>query len=149
MTEEILTEIPNIQRGILYTLATCDSESAAAVTAELITRICGQFGTSVGYIALADNLTAIQEKCAGLKAVGTLHAVRQSNHDCRVVLRRCQGLYNRQFVRAFIIDGADTLKVPGPDGKLTDNPEAVKRQLTAFAASNKVPVITLETTSNE
>ena len=143
MTEEILTEIPNIQSGILYTLAPCDSESAVAVAAELITRICGQFCTSVGYIDLTDNLTAVQEKCAGLKAVGKLHAVRQSNHDCRVVLRRCQGLYNRQFVRAFIIDGADTLKVPGPDGKLAHNPESVKRQLTAFAASNKVAVIAL------
>ena len=35
-----------------------------------------------------------------------------------------EGLYNRRFVRAFIIDGSDRLKVPGADGKLIENPTA-------------------------
>ena len=35
-----------------------------------------------------------------------------------------EGLYNRRFVRTFIIDGSDRLKVPGAYSKLIENPTA-------------------------
>ena len=56
-----------------------------------------------------------------------------------------EGLYNRRFVRAFIIDGAEKLKVPGADGKLKDTASNVAISLDRFANKKNVPVIAIVT----
>ena len=45
-----------------------------------------------------------------------------------------EGLYNRRFVRAFIIDGSDRLKVPRAYSKLKESPSHVTIRLDWFAS---------------
>lgn len=142
---DYITEIPNIQNGVLHTITVCDQEGAISVMKELIIRLTTKYHTSVGYIGLNDNLERLQEDCADLKAVGTVHYQRQKNRNVIVALSRAQGMHNRRFVRAFIVDGADLLLYPGLDRKLQDNPQKVKEELEGFAKRNKIPVIAIIT----
>ena len=98
---EYITQIPNLEKGKVYTINVCDPESAVNAVKELVYRLCG------------------------------------------TIIRRMEGLYNRRFVRAFIIDGSDKLKVLGSDGKLKDNPSNVAIRLDSFASKKKVPVIAI------
>ena len=54
-----------------------------------------------------------------------------------------EGLYNRRFVRTFIIDGSDRLKVPGAYSKLKESPSNEAIRLDCFASKKKVPVIAI------
>ena len=64
-------------------------------------------------IAVNDHIAAIREQCSDRKYTAVLNCIKQNNPDSDTVIRRMEGLYNRRFVRAFIIDGADRLKVSG------------------------------------
>ena len=55
-----------------------------------------------------------------------------------------EDLYNRRFVRTFIIDGSDRLKVPRAYSKLKENPSNVRIRLDCFASKKKVPVIAIK-----
>ena len=142
---EFITEIPNLEKGKTYTINVCDSESALNITKELVYRLCVTYGTAVGYIGLTDKTDAVREQCNDWKSAAVLNCMKQNNPDCGPVIRRMESLYNRRFVRAFIIDGADKLRVPGSDGRLIENPSNVAIRLDLFANKKKVPVIAIVT----
>ena len=52
---EYITQIPNLEKGKVYTINVSDSKSAVNVIKELVYRICVTYGTAVGYIGLNDH----------------------------------------------------------------------------------------------
>ena len=142
---EFITEIPNLEKGKTYTINVCDSESALNITKELVYRLCVTYGTAVGYIGLTDKTDAVREQCSDRKSAAVLNCIKQNNPDCGTIIRKMEGLHNRRFVRAFIIDGSDKLKVPESDGKLKESPSGVAIRLDWFASKKNVPVIAIVT----
>ena len=142
---EYITQIPNLEKGKVYTINASDSESAVSVVKELVHRLCITYNTAVGYIGLNDHIDAVREQCSDLKSAAVLNCIKQNNPDCGTIIRKMEGLYNRRFVRAFIIDGSDKLKVPGSDGKLKESPSGVAIRLDWFASKKNVPVIAIVT----
>ena len=142
---EYITQIPNLEKGKVYTINASDSESAVSVVKELIHRLCVTYNTAVGYIGLNDHIDAVREQCSDLKSAAVLNCIKQNNLDCGTIIRKMEGLHNRRFVRAFIIDGSDKLKVPGSDGKLKESPSGVAIRLDWFASKKNVPVIAIVT----
>ena len=140
---EYITQIPNLEKGKVYTINVSDSESAVNIVKELVHRLCVTYNTAVGYIGLNKHIDAVCEQCSDWKSAAVLNCIKQNNPDCGTIIRKMKGLYNRRFVRAFIIDGSDKLKVPGSDGKLKDNPSNVAIRLESFASKKKVPVIAI------
>ena len=108
---EYIIQIPNLEKGKVYTINEYDSESALNVIKELLYRLCVTYGTVVGYIGINDHIDLVREQCSDWKAAAVLNWIKQNNPDCGTIIRRMEGLYNRRFVRAFIIDGTDKLKV--------------------------------------
>ena len=102
---EYITQIPNLEKGKVYTINANDSESAVNVVKELVHRLCVTYNTSVGYIGLNDHIDAVCEQCSDWKSPAVLNCIKQNNPDCGTIIRKMEGLYNRRFVRAFIIDG--------------------------------------------
>ena len=127
----------------MYTINVSDPESAVNAVKELVYRLCITYGTAVGYIGLNEHIDLVREQCNDWKSAAVLNFIKQKNPDCGTIIRRMEGLYNRRFVRAFIIDGSDKLKVPGSDGKLKDNPSNVAIRLDSFASKKNVPVIAI------
>ena len=142
---EYITQIPNLEKGKVYTINVGDSESALNVIKELLYRLCVTYGTVVGYIGINDHIDLVREQCSDWKAAAVLNWIKQNNPDCGTIIRRMEGLYNRRFVRAFIMDGSDKLKVPGSDGKLKDSPSNVAIRLDWFASKKRVPIIAIVT----
>ena len=142
---EYITQIPNLEKGKVYTINASDSESAVSVVKELVHRLCVTYNTAVGYIGLNDHIDAVREQCSDLKSAAVLNCIKQNNLDCGTIIRKMEGLHNRRFVRAFIIDGSDKLKVPGSDGKLKESPSGVAIRLDWFASKKNVPVIAVVT----
>lgn len=142
---EYITQIPNLEKGKVYTINASDSESAVSVVKELVQRLCVTYNTSVGYIGLNDHIDAVREQCSDWKSAAVLNCIKQNNPDCGTIIRKMEGLYNRRFVRAFIIDGSDKLKVPESDGKLKESPSGVAIRLDWFASKKNVPVIAIVT----
>ena len=142
---EYITQIPNLEKGKVYTINASDSESAVSVVKELVHRLCVTYNTAVGYIGLNDHIDAVREQCSDLKSAAVLNCIKQNNLDCGTIIRKMEGLHNRRFVRAFIIDGSDKLKVPGSDGKLKESPSGVAIRLDWFASKKNVPVIAIVT----
>ena len=142
---EYITQIPNLEKGKVYTINVSDSVSAVNVVKELVHRLCVTYNTAVGYIGLNDHIDAVREQCSDLKSAAVLNCIKQNNLDCGTIIRKMEGLYNRRFVRAFIIDGSDKLKVPGSDGKLKESPSGVAIRLDWFASKKNVPVIAIVT----
>ena len=140
---EYITQIPNLEKGKVYTINVSDPESAVNAVKELVYRLCITYGTAVGYIGLNEHIDLVREQCNDWKSAAVLNFIKQKNPDCGTIIRRMEGLYNRRFVRAFIIDGSDKLKVPGSDGKLKDNPSNVAIRLDSFASKKNVPVIAI------
>ena len=142
---EYITQIPNLEKGNVYTIDVADSESAVNVIMELVHRLCVIYNTAVGYIDLNDHIAAIRQQCSDRKYTAVLNCIKQNNPDSDTVIRRMEGLYHRRFVRAFIIDGADRLKVSGADGKLMDDPSKVATKLDLLANKKKVPIVAIIT----
>ena len=142
---EYITQIPNLEKGNVYIINVSDSESAVNVVKELVHRLCVTYNTAVGYIGLNDHIDAVREQCSDLKSAAGLNCIKQNNPDCGTIIRKMEGLHNRRFVRAFIIDGSDKLKVPGSDGKLKESPSGVAIRLDWFASKKNVPVIAIVT----
>ena len=142
---EYITQIPNLEKGKVYTIDVSDSVSAVNVVKELVHRLCVTYNTAVGYIGLNDHIDAVREQCSDLKSAAVLNCIKQNNLDCGTIIRKMEGLHNRRFVRAFIIDGSDKLKVPGSDGKLKESPSGVAIRLDWFASKKNVPVIAIVT----
>lgn len=140
---EYITQIPNLEKGKVYTINVSDSDSAVNIVKELVHRLCVTYNTAVGYIGLNEHIDAVCEQCSDWKSAAMLNCIKQNNPDCGTIIRKMEGLYNRRFVRAFIIDGAEKLKVPGADGKLIENPSNVAIRLDCFASKKKVPVIAI------
>ena len=142
---EYITQIPNLEKGKVYTINASDSESAVSVVKELVHRLCVTYNTAVGYIGLNDHIDAVREQCSDLKSAAVLNCIKQNNLDCGTIIRKMEGLHNRRFVRAFIIDGSDKLKVPESDGKFKESPSGVAIRLDWFASKKNVPVIAIVT----
>ena len=142
---EYITQIPNLEKGKVYTINVSDSESAGNIVKELVHRLCVTYNTAVGYIGLNEHIDAVCEQCSDWKSAAVLNCIKQKNPDCGTIIRKMEGLYNRRFVRAFIIDGAAKLKVPGADGKLKDAASNVAIRLDWFANKKNVPVIAIVT----
>ena len=142
---EYITQIPNLETGKVYTINVSDSVSAVNVVKELVHRLCVTYNTAVGYIGLNDHIDAVREQCSDLKSAAVLNCIKQNNPDCGTIIRKMEDLHNRRFVRAFIIDGSDKLKVPGSDGKLKESPSGVAIRLDWFASKKNVPVIAIVT----
>ena len=142
---EYITQIPNLEKGKVYTIDVSDSVSAVNVVKELVHRLCVTYNTAVGYIGLNDHIDAVREQCSDLKSAAVLNCIKQNNPDCGTIIRKMEGLHNHRFVRAFIIDGSDKLKVSGSDGKLKESPSGVAIRLDWFASKKNVPVIAIVT----
>ena len=121
---EYITQIPNLEKGKVYTINVSDAESAVNVVQELVHRLCVTYNTAVGYISLNDHIDAVREQSSDWKSAAVLNCIKQNNPDCNTIIRKMEGLYNRRFVRTFIIDGSDRLKAPRAYSKLKENPAA-------------------------
>ena len=65
---EYITQIPNLEKGKVYTINVSDSDSAVNVIKELVYRLCVNYGTAVGYIGLNDHTDAVREQCSDWKS---------------------------------------------------------------------------------
>ena len=137
---EYITQIPNLEKGKVYTINVSDAESAVNVVQELVHRLCVTYNTAVGYISLNDHIDAVREQSSDWKSAAVLNCIKQNNPDCGTIIRKMEGLYNRRFVRTFI---SDRLKVPRAYSKLKESPSNEAIRLDCFASKKKVPVIAI------
>ena len=122
----ILNQIPGFEIGAVEHIRTTDEVQALFLAAQEISELLNQWNTNVGFFSLSSRSEGLKALVDNKSSVARLYTVNQKNHDLNVILRKAQGMVNRKFVRAIVIDGLP--------GKLEDT---VQRRLEEWAKSNQ------------
>ena len=84
----------------------------------------------MAFISLSGRSEGLKLLVENKSAVARLYTINQKNPDLNVILRKAQGMVNRKFVRAIVIEGLP--------GKLEDT---VQRRLEEWAKSNQSTIV--------
>ncbi len=104
---DIITEITNLENGTISFIGVPDKESVLPRTAELVQELLDKWNLSVAVFSLTSSGEALQALVKSESPVARLFIVNQKNADPQVILRKAQGMANRKFVRAVIIEVPD------------------------------------------
>ena len=131
--EEIINQIPGFESGRVYSVCAADAEGALFLSAQMVSDLLNKWNTNVFFFSLTGRADALEGMVQNESKVTRLYTVDQKNPELRVIINKAQGMVNRKFVRAVIIEGFLELdQVP-------------RRGLEQFALSAKVPVILVGT----
>ncbi|MBP5398658.1 MAG: hypothetical protein J6Y32_08585 [Bacteroidales bacterium] len=126
----ILNQIPGFEIGAVEHIRTTDEVQALFLAAQEISELLNQWNTNVGFFSLSSRSEGLKALVDNKSSVARLYTVNQKNHDLNVILRKAQGMVNRKFVRAIVIEGLP--------GKLEDT---VQRRLEEWAKSNQSTIV--------
>ena len=130
---ETINQIPGFENGRVHCVCAEDVESAFFLSAQMVSDLLNKWNTNVAFFSLTSRADALERMVLNESKVARLYTVDQKNPELRVIINKAQGMVNRKFVRAVIIEG-----LQHPD-------QIPQRGLEQFAASAKVPVILVGT----
>ena len=110
---DYLEQIPGFEKGTVQCVCATDAEGALYLGAQMASDLLSKWFTNVAYFSLLCHAEALQALVRNTAGFTRLHAVNQKNPNLQVILNKAQGMVNRKFVRAVIIEG---LPAPDPDG---------------------------------
>ena len=126
----ILNQIPGFEAGAVEHIRTADEVQTLFLAAQEISELLNQWNTNVAFISLSDRSEGLKALVDNKSSVARLYTINQKNPDLNVILRKAQGMVNRKFVRAIVIEGLP--------GKLEDT---VQRRLEEWAKSNQSTIV--------
>ena len=126
----IFDQIPDFEIGAVEHLRAITTESVLDNLARSISDILSKWNTNVAFFSLTGSCDVLKARVNNSSAFARLYTVNQKNPDLNVILRKAQGMVNRQFVRAIVIEG-----VPGTLDTLT------QRRLEDWAKSHNCTMI--------
>ena len=130
----ILNQIPGFEIGAVEHIRATDEVQTLFLVAQEVSELLNQWNTNVGAILLSGRSEGLNLLVENKSAVARLYTVNQKNPDLNVILRKAQGMVNRKFVRAIVIEGLP--------GKLTLQDQ---RHLEAWAKANKCTIVLAST----
>ena len=131
MTEKyILNQIPGFEIGAVEHIRTADEIQTLFLAAQEVSELLNQWNTNVAAFSLSGRSEGLKLLVENKSAVARLFTVNQKNPDLNVILRKAQGMVNRKFVRAVVIEGLP--------GKLAPQDQ---RHLEAWAKANKCTIV--------
>ena len=126
---EIINQIPGFENGRVHCVYAEDAEGTLFLSAQMVSDLLNKWNTNVAFFSLTGRADALEGMVQNESRVTRLYTVNQKNQELRVIINKAQGMVNRKFVRAVIIEGFLNLdQVP-------------RRRLEQFAFSAKVTVI--------
>ena len=126
----ILNQIPGFEIGAVEHIRTTDEVQALFLAAQEISELLNQWNTNVGFFSLSSRSEGLKALVDNKSSVARLYTVNQKNNDLNVILRKAQGMVNRKFVRAIVIEG-----LPGELDAM------VQRRLEDWAKSNRCTIV--------
>ena len=130
----ILNQIPGFEIGAVEHIRTTDEVQTLFLAAQEISELLDQWNTNVGFISLSSRSEGLKALVDNKSSVARLYTVNQKNHDLNVILRKAQGMVNRKFVRAIVIEG-----LPGELDAM------VQSRLEDWAKSNRCTIVLAST----
>lgn len=130
----ILNQIPGFEIGAVEHIRTTDEVQALFLAAQEISELLNQWNTNVGFFSLSSRSEGLKALVDNKSTVARLYTVNQKNPDLNVILRKAQGMVNRKFVRAIVIEG-----LPGELDAM------VQRRLEDWAKSNRCTIVLTST----
>lgn len=130
----ILNQIPGFEIGAVEHIRTSDEVQTLFWAAQEISELLNQWNTSVAFISLSGRSEGLKLLVENKSVVARLYTINQKNPDLNIILRKAQGMINRKFVRAIVIEGLP--------GKLEDS---VRRHLEDWAKSNQSTIVLAST----
>ena len=134
---DYLEQIPGFEKGTVQCVCATDAEGALYLGAQMVSDLLSKWFTNVAFFSLLGHADALQALVQNTAGFTRLHAVDQKNPDLKVILQKAQGMVNRKFVRAVIIEG---LPEPDSDGL---------RRLQKWAKEADIPIILLNVSSDD
>lgn len=129
MMIEIINQIPGFENGRVHCVCAEDAEGALLLSAQMVSDLLNKWNTNVAFFSLTSRADALKGMVQNESKVTRLYTVNQKNPEHRVIIKKAQGMVNRKFVRAVIIEG-----IQQPD-------QIPQCGLEQFAISAKVPII--------
>ena len=102
---EIYLENPDYENGHMHFIGYDDAESVIPHAAEIVAELLNKWNTNVAFISLTCRSEALKALVKNESKVARLYTMDQKNHDPIVILRKAQGMVNRRFVRAIVLEG--------------------------------------------
>lgn len=130
---EIINQIPGFENGRVHCVFTEDAEGALFLSAQMVSDLLNKWNTNVVFFSLTGRADALEGMVQNGSKTARLYTVNQKNPKLRIILNKAQGMVNRKFVRAVIVEGIQHLD------------QMPQRGLEQFAISVKVPVILVGT----
>ena len=130
----ILNQIPGFEIGAVEHIRTTDEVQALFLAAQEISELLNQWNTNVAFFSLSCRSGGLKTLVDNKSSVARLYTVNQKNPDLNVILRKAQGMVNRKFVRAIVIEG-----LPGELDAM------VQRRLEGWAKSNRCTIVLAST----
>lgn len=130
----ILNQIPGFEIGAVEHIRAMDKVQTLFLVAQEVSELLNRWNTSVAAFSLSGRSEGLKLLVENKSAVARLFTVNQKNPDLNVILRKAQGMVNRKFVRAVVIEGLP--------GKLAPRDQ---RHLEAWAKANRSTIVLAST----
>ena len=102
---EILLDNPDYESGHMHFYGYMSDDDVLAHSAEIVMEFLNKWNTSVAFFSLSCRSETLRDLVKNESATARLYTVDQKNPDPNVILRKAQGMVNRKFVRAIVIEG--------------------------------------------
>jgi hypothetical protein len=129
---EIINQIPGFEKGVVQYVSATDEVSALFLAAQMVSDLLNKWNTNVAVFSLTGRCDALQGLIKNESSVAKIYSVNQKNPNLQVVLRKAQGMVNRKFVRAIVLEG-----LPEPDA-------VGQRWLEQLAQSTNTSIVVVE-----
>ena len=130
----ILNQIPGFEIGAVEHIRATDEVQTLFLVAQEVSELLNRWNTNVAAFSLSGRSEGLNLLVENKSAVARLYTVNQKNPDLNTILRKAQGMVNRKFVRAVVIEGLP--------GKLAPQDQ---RHLEAWAKANKCTIVLAST----
>ena len=131
---EIINQIPGHEIGAVEQFLTDDEVYTLFMAAQEVSELLNQWNTNVAFFSLSSRSEGLKALVDNKSSIARLYTVNQKNPDLNVILRKAQGMVNRKFVRAIVIEG-----LPGKVDAM------VQRRLEGWAMSNCCTIVLAST----
>ena len=131
---EIINQIPGFEIGAVEHIRTTNEAQTLFLAAQEVSELLNQWHTNVAFFSLNNRSEGLKALVDNKSSVARLYTVNQKNPDLNVILRKAQGMINRKFVRAIVIEG-----LPG------ERDYTAQRRLEDWAKSNRCTIVLAST----
>ena len=102
---EILLDNPDYESGHMHFYGFLSDDDVLTHSAEIVMEFLNKWNTSVAFISLSCRSEQLKALVKNESATARLYTIDQRNPDPNVILRKAQGMVNRKFVRAIVVEG--------------------------------------------